>query len=72
LSNTDRRALKTIIRAPKAQCPQPLMMILWGTPGDWSFSAWQAVLQRKRPVGYRLAVSSLAMSYGAADSHNSI
>lgn len=61
LSNTDRSALKTIIRAPKAQCPKPLMIICWGVPGEWSFSAWQASLRKRRVLGSGLKVLPLTM-----------
>jgi len=59
LSNTDRTALKTIIRAPEAQCPKPLMMIFWGAPDAWSLSAWQARLRQRRVFGARLEVLPL-------------
>lgn len=59
LSNTDLKALKTIIRAPKAQCPRPLMMIFWGAPDAWSLSAWQARSRQRRAFGVRLEVLPL-------------
>lgn len=59
LSNTDRKALKTIIRAPEAQCPRPLMIIFWGAPDAWFLSAWQARLNQRRVFGARLEVLPL-------------
>lgn len=61
LSNADRKALKTIIRAPKAQCPQPLMVIFWGAPDAWSCSAWQATL-RRRALRARLEILPLELA----------
>lgn len=46
LSSLDRGALRAIISAPEAQCPEPLMVIFWGKPGDWTMAAWQAQLRR--------------------------
>lgn len=59
LSDTDHRALKTIIRAPEAQCPKPLMVIFWGAPDAWSLSAWQARLRQRRFFGASLEVLPL-------------
>lgn len=59
LSNTDRKALKTIIRAPEARCRTPLMIIFWGVPEDWSISGWQASLRPTRALGARLEVVAL-------------
>lgn len=43
LSYLDRRALGKIMDAPAAQCPAPLMMILWGEPSAWTPTIWVAL-----------------------------
>lgn len=43
LSYLDRKALRRVMDEPSAQCPEPLMMILWGEPNEWSVSAWQTL-----------------------------
>lgn len=40
LSLLDRHALGKIMDTPEAQCPEPLMMILWGEPDTWSSTIW--------------------------------
>lgn len=43
LSYLDRHALGKIMDAPGAQCPAPLMMILWGEPDSWAPTIWRAL-----------------------------
>lgn len=42
LSWTDRGILHRIIATPAARVPNPIMMILHGTKGDWRATAWMA------------------------------
>lgn len=43
LSYRDEQALHSIMSTPEAQCPEPLMAILWGAPDTWNLSVWQAL-----------------------------
>lgn len=58
LSLKDEGALRKIIRAPSAQCEEPLMVILWGSPGAWTATAWLAQLGARTFWGRRLQLSS--------------
>lgn len=44
MSRIDKRALREIIDSEAAQCPEPLMMILWGGPTTWGSAVWHARL----------------------------
>lgn len=58
LSTKDRSALKTIASAPAAQCPNPLMLILWGQPGAWEPALWSGAYQAPRMLMRRFAVQA--------------
>ena len=47
LSPLDKKTLRAIARAPEAQCPQPLMLLLSGGPEDWKFNASRLDLPRR-------------------------
>lgn len=59
LSSIDRKALRTIITEPEAQCPEPLMVIFWGRPEAWTVAAWQGRLRPKSFLWSSLEVVSL-------------
>lgn len=46
LSGDDRAVLKKIILDPNARAPEPIMILLAGSKGDWSDFAWRARLGR--------------------------
>lgn len=49
LSWRDTRTLKSIAGRPAARCPQPVMLIAAGTPGDWRYVAY-ALRKQRRPA----------------------
>ena len=57
LSSIDRLALRTISKSSDAQCPEPIMLIFWGSPKKWSLSAWRMITRTRRLVGRRFIVS---------------
>jgi len=42
LSSADVAALRLLMDSAAAQCPDPLMLILWGGPRRWNRSLWRA------------------------------
>lgn len=71
LSYRDQQALYSIMSTPEAQCPAPLMAILWGAPDAWSLSVWQALrgwVPPWRKVRLRSLHCAVAPSPKSADS----
>lgn len=56
LSRTDRSALRSIIAAPQARMPTPLMVILYGNPQEWRHAAWLGQLRSRRLFWPKLTV----------------
>lgn len=48
LSRRDHRALRRIVDAPDARCPQPIMTVLWGSPSGWALATWRGSLAPRR------------------------
>lgn len=59
LSSIDRKALRIINSEPEAQCPEPLMVILWGKPEAWKIAVWQGRLRARSFLWGALEVTSL-------------
>lgn len=47
-SRTDRQTARRIARTHAARARRPLMLILWGRPGDWALTAYQWRRRRLR------------------------
>lgn len=62
LSHVDERALGAIIDSEAAQCPAPLMMILWGGPDAWQCAMWRARLEATWWGGTRVRVRACVLA----------
>lgn len=59
LSGTDRRVLRDIIEHPKAQAPEPIMMIVFGGDKAWGAAAWVASRRLRRPQWWPANIAAL-------------
>lgn len=57
LSRLDRAVLRRIIISPAARAQNPLMMILYGTNGDWQVATWLARLEPRLVIWSKLMIS---------------
>ena len=60
-SAADKRAIRTIIGAPEARCPCPIMIIWHGHPGSWKPTPWQGGV-RKRFWGRQVEMMPVRMT----------
>lgn len=58
LSGTDRRSIRRVINSREARVCHPLMAVLFGRPGNWSFSIWVAALKPRWAWRPRLSVQA--------------
>lgn len=59
LSGLDHSVLRRVIRTPEARCSSPLMMILWGSSGNWKANAWRAQLTPRLLLWERLQLNEV-------------
>jgi integrative and conjugative element protein (TIGR02256 family) len=66
LSGTDRRSLRRVIKSREARVARPLMLLFFGSPGDWRLAGWLAELKQRWPwrVGLSLTSAKLQLFDG--------
>ena len=61
LSGDDRAVIRKIIRHRAARAPEPLMLILCGSPAGWTFHGWVGSLRRLGGVIPQVRVAMISI-----------